>query len=192
MMLLLRLLIVAVVGWLAYGWYGLVLPEAGATVMAVIIAGAALYALIAANLKFSLALAGGAVIFSWPAGALIAQAVAHALGQAELPHTLALALAWPVPVIAEKVGYRLADKGDKTRHFGGLALGAIALYTALAAAWASNRYGMAAAAFGAAVIAANAAQQLVISPPQKRAIYTAAKVGWLAAIALLLRAVTGV
>ena len=167
LMMFLRLAIVALVAAAANWYYGLILPAGAALVFAVLIGGAALFALVASQLKFSMALAGGVVIFTWPAGALAASAALEAIGAAP-DRYLAIAAAWPLPLLAAKASFALAEKRDRARDLGGLALGVIAVYTVAAAAISGSSLALGLASLGAGAIALNAAHSLILPPPQEQ------------------------
>lgn len=182
-----QLVVCLLIGWAAYAWYALVLPDSAALIIALLLSGAALFSLLSQGLKIQRALLGGAVLALWPAGALAAGWAAEML-EHPISETAALAAAWPVALLAAKGSFAMAEKRDRARDLGNLSLGAVALYSVLAAAWVGEPLAMAFAAFGAGVIAANAAQQMILPPGHERFIMLFAKLAGAAGVLLLVRA----
>lgn len=183
---ILQLAFCVLAGFVAFWWYGLVLPDAVAALMALLIAAFAGYSMLAGGLKIHRALLGGAVFAVWPAGSLLAQWVAG-LARFPLSEAQALAAAWPVALLAAKASFAMSEKRDRARDLGNLSLGTIAVYTVLAAAWAGEPLAMAFAALGAATIAANAAQQMILPPQHERFLMGFAKAGGAACVLLVAR-----
>lgn len=183
---IIQLIVCALAGLLAFWWYGLVMPATVAGVMALLIASFAGYSLLAGGLKIHRALLGGAVIAVWPAGALLAEWVAGLAGFSLTP-TQALAGAWPAALLAGKAAFAMAEKRDRARDLSNLALGGIALYTVLAAAWVGEPLAMAFAALGAAAITANAAHTMILPPTHERFLMWTAGLGTAASAMLAVR-----
>lgn len=184
---ILKLLLVAAVTALAYAYYGLVMPDVVALLIAILLGGFALFTLISGQMRFSKIALGGAVFAAWPAGALLAAFVAS-LFQIELTEAEAAAAAWPLALLAAKASFAMSEKRDKARDIGNLSLGIVAIYSVTAAAWAGSRIALALAALGVAAIAANAAQNLIIPPRLEAFLYNSAKVAGVACLILSVEA----
>jgi len=181
------LLLIAVA--IAVRWYfGLVLPDAVAWIIGALIACVMAWSMVTHSGKLSAALIGGPVVAAWPAGALLADWAASAAGLASLTEARAMAAAWWLPAIVARVVFAMARERDRARDFGGMALGAIVLYGQLAAVLAADPVAIALAALGAPVLAAHAAQTLLIAPEKERQLYMAMRVGAAGALACVLAA----
>lgn len=191
MLMLLRVLLVAAIAAVVYWYYGLVLPAVVAGVVAVAVGLVALFGLVSSQMRFYSWVFGGAVFAAWPAGALLAGYVAGLVGVA-LTETQALAWAWVAALGAAKATYAMSEKRDKARDLGGIALGVIAVYGVGAAAWHSDHWALFAASLGAAAIAVNARQSLILPPRQEQFLGVVALVAVSASVLHLGRAALGV
>lgn len=185
-----QVLLSAILAIAAYAWYGSVLPASAAIIAAIVIGIAAIYGMIAGQLRFGLLLVGGPVLMAWPAGAWAARLAGEALGH-PLSWPVSLGWSWWAPVLAWKIHHALAEKRDQARDIGGLLLGAILLYIAGAAAWNASLPAMAAAALGGSAVALTAHQQLLVPPECERALLGIALGGLAGSLILGARAYLG-
>lgn len=183
-LMIFRLLLVAGVAVATFAYYNLILPAAVAGFVAGLVALVALFGLISSQMKFHGWIFGGAVFATWPAGALLARYAAGLAGLTLTP-TQALAWAWVAALLAAKATYAMAEKRDKARDLGGLALGVVAIYGVGAAAWHSDRWALVGASLGAAAVAIHVKQALILPPRQERFLTACASAG---AVAVALHA----
>jgi len=180
MKFILQCLLVAVLGLLSYLYYGLVLPQIVAAIIAVVIAGVACLAMISKHLEFKLALFGGAAIAVWPAGALLIQGVGHLAGYA-VPAAICRSGAILAAAGAAQVSFALAEKRDRARDVGCLSLGAISLFTIIYSLFSGSRIAVAVACLGVAVVGFIARQQMILPPAQENQLQWAVRIATVAA-----------
>lgn len=190
-LMIFRLLLVAAVGLATFWYYNLVLPSPVAAGVAMLVGAVALFGLISSQMKFHSWIFGGAVFATWPAGALLARYAAGLAG-VQLTETQALAWAWVAALLAAKATYAMAEKRDKARDLGGLALGVVAVYGVGAAAIHSDRWALVGAALGAAAVAIHVKQSLILPPRQERFLIGCASAAGVAVALNLARAAVGV
>jgi hypothetical protein len=186
--IILKLLLVAVIALLTFVYYSLVFPPVLAGIAAVVIVIVFGIASTTDRIPWRLLIAGGPVIAAWPAGALLAEWLLRALG---VPSRweLAAGWSWALPLAVHKIESAIAEKRDRARDLGGMALAAICLYLIIQLALIRvDAAAAAASALGLALATLTTREHLLIGP-QPRAVlsYTAAAAG-VGALALGIRA----
>lgn len=177
---ILQLAIALLAGYLAYKYFGLVLPDAISALIGLVLLVFCLYSLVTGNLR--LPLLGGPVLLAWPCGAILAKWVAHYGAGYDLSTSRALALSWIVPLLVWKLVYAISQKRDQARDLGGIAIGLIVLYVVIASLLAADPIALMFAAGGAAAAAWVAHQHLIVPPAVERYLLGLGGVGGLAGV----------
>ncbi len=176
--IILKLLLVAVLGFLAAWYYSQVLPAFVAGLFGLAVAGALGWSMLGGGFKLSPLVFGGTVLAVWPAGALVAGWVAPA----PLTPAVAMGASWWAPALAAQ--FASASKVDGRRDLATVSLALVGAYTVVAATASSALLAMALAC-GAPAAAALVAASVLEIPPRHRAVLRAGAVAAAAAGALL-------
>ena len=163
---ILQLAIALLVGYLAYQYFGLVLPDAISALIGVMLLVLCLYSLVTGNLRMPLM--GGPVLLAWPCGAVLARGVAQYGAGYDLSTARALALSWVVPLLVWKLVYAISQRRDQARDLGGIAIGLVVLYVVVASLLAADPIALMCAAVGAAAAAWVDHQHLIVPPTVER------------------------
>jgi hypothetical protein len=186
---ILKLLLVALVGLLTFGYYGLVFPPllAGIAALAiVVIFGIAAFT---DRIPWRMLMAGGPVIAAWPAGALLAETVLSGFG-VDSRWELAAGWSWALPLAIHKIESAIAEKRDRARDLGGIALALICLYLIIQLALIRVDVAAASAAsLGVALATLTTREHLLIGPTPRAVLAYAAAAAGVGAVGLGLRAV---
>jgi hypothetical protein len=191
MLTVFKLLLALLVAALAWAYYAVVFPPVVAAVVALVLALVLGLAAITERIPWRLLVAGGPVIATWPAGALLASWVASFAGW-DLRRELAIGASWALPLIAHKIESAIAEKRDRARDVGGIALAAICLY--LVVYLSLVRVDLAAtavAALGVAAATMTTREHLLIGPESRLVLGLTAAVAAAAAGLLAIRAYVG-
>jgi hypothetical protein len=173
-------LLALLVGFLAFLYYGLVLPRAVAGGIALIIFIAATFAIISKNLEFKAALFGGAVVAAWPAGALLIQG-AGLLFNYSVPDSISRAGAIFAAFIAAQASFSLAEKRDRARDIGCISLCAISIFTVISSLFSGSRLAVGIACAGVVLTLFMVRQHLILPPDQENILSLGVKVAGVAA-----------
>lgn len=185
---ILKIILVAVVGIITFAYYGFVFPPVLAGLAALTVVVIFSIAAFTDRIPWRILVAGGPVIAAWPAGALMADFLISAVG-IDSRWELAAGWSWALPLAVHKIESAIAEKRDRARDLGGMAMAIICLYLvvqlALIRVDAAAAFG---AAFGVCLTIVTTREHLLIGPGPRGVLGYTAAVAALGACGLGLRA----